>query len=152
MPPALKLDVPGTVNTPVCTIAPPVLTDKLLVEPNVVVGKEIPALASVIVKLEDAAPVIAPPNVMVPEPAPPIDEVVATLSGALTVMLLPDSVNAPLPEPVPFKVIVLVLPSVALLKLRFNIAPEVIPVLADVPRPPALVNVNVPLLTLVAPV
>src|SRR5581483_7341065 len=49
--PAINVDVPGTVNTPDCVIAPPAVADKLPLLVKVMAGNAIAALAKFIVKL-----------------------------------------------------------------------------------------------------
>ena len=51
LPPAVKLEVPGTVNAPVCVIAPPAIADKLPPLVNVIAGKAIAAVSNCNVKL-----------------------------------------------------------------------------------------------------
>jgi len=51
LPPAVKLDVPGTVITPLCVIAPPAIADKLPPFVKVSAGKAIAAVSNCSVKL-----------------------------------------------------------------------------------------------------
>ncbi len=86
--PAVKLDVPGMVNTPVWVILPAVVTLRLPLVDNVTAGNEIPPPVKLIVK-STAVPVIALPSVNIPVPAPPIVLLVAKVIGAFKVMPAP---------------------------------------------------------------
>lgn len=148
--PAVKLEVPGTVATPVWVILPPAVTDKVPVPPKVTVGKDIAAFGKLTVK--STAPLIVPPNTIDPVPVPPMVEVLASVIGLFTVMFAPLRVNPPAPlTPALFNVIVLVLPSVAALKFKSKAAPVVMPMLLEAPSALALVKLKIPDATVVAP-
>ena len=101
-------------------------------------------------------PLIIPPNV--PVPLPPIELFVASVIALLITSLAPEKVNAPaLPTPVPFKLIVAaLLANVPLAKLISNAAPEATDMADELfvpfPKPLAFCTLNVPAVTLVAPV
>jgi len=148
---ALKLDVPGTVNMPVCVMAPLVVTPKFPLVVNVVVGSETPAFVKLIVRLV-FVPVIAPPKTNVPVPVPPIVVLVCNTIGLFNVSLLPVMVNAPAPPmPVPLRFIVFAFVKVPLLKERSNAAPDDTVVLVVLPNAPILPRLNSPAVIVVAP-
>jgi len=64
--PAVKLDVPGTTNAPVCVIAPPAVADKLPPLVKVTAGNAIAALSNIIVKLRK---LVKPAKLGIVEPA-----------------------------------------------------------------------------------
>lgn len=96
------------------------------------------------------APLMMP--LKIPEPAPPMELVVFKLMALLKVALVPVKVSAPaLPIPVPFSVIVFVLPKVPLLKLISKAAPLAIVMLLELLSALLAVKLKVPALTVVAP-
>lgn len=95
-------------------------------------------------------PLITP--LRVPEPAPPIELLVFKEIALLSVELVPLNVSAPaLLMPVPFKVIALVLPSVALLKLISSAAPLATVILLLLFNALLAAKLKVPAFTVVAP-
>src|SRR3990167_9270438 len=111
-------------------MAPPLVTTKFFVPVKVIAGNEIPAFASVTVKLDP--PLIAPPKVITPEPVPPM------------VVSLPRLIGL-------FNVIVFAFVKVALLKLISSAAPLATVVPLDVPNAPMLFKRKIPAFIAVAP-
>src|ERR1700753_1747633 len=80
-----------------------------------------------------------------------MDALLPKVIGLLRTRFVPDKAKTPKPPPVPFNVIVLVLPRVALLKVIHNTAGLLIVVPLVLPKAPALVNWTDPPLIRVAP-
>src|SRR3990167_6389127 len=130
-------------------MAPPLVTTKFFVPVKVIAGNEIPAFASVTVKLDP--PLIAPPKVITPEPVPPMVVSLPRLIGLFNVIVEPDNVNAPVPLPTLFNVMVFAFVKVALLKLISSAAPLATVVPLDVPNAPMLFKRKIPAFIAVAP-
>ena len=105
-----------------------------------------------LVKLKVLAPSVMTP-LNVPEPVPPSELCAPKVIALLKVALVPEKVSAPaLLTPVPLKLIPLVLPSVALLKLISKAVPLATEILLELLMALLAAKLKVPVMMPVDPV